>query len=208
MTESFNLKKLSIGLIVVIIQMMLYVNAGAIFPQPYVEQAKSIILLYMIMTFAFTLVTRYIPPEATKPFIPELMTFFVSFFIFAGLLYALPLQTGSHIFGSWNQIKPVGGVIFQIETIKIALPFMLLFAFVVAYTEELIFRGVLPKFLTTIGSNLLFAVFHWYAYSGNLVSILIAFIFGMIFSFVAEKFGLMSAVGMHTAWNLKILGAF
>lgn len=194
MMESFSLKKLSIGLLVVIIQMMLYVNAGAIFPEPYVEQAKQIILLYMIMTFAFTLVTRYIPPEMTRPFAPELMTFFVSFFIFAGLLYALPLNTGSHIF--------------QIETIKIALPFMLLFAFVVAYTEELIFRGVLPKFLTRIGSNLLFAVFHWYAYAGNIYSILIAFIFGMVFSLVAEKFGLMSAVGMHTAWNLKILGAF
>jgi membrane protease YdiL (CAAX protease family) len=175
--------------------MLLYVNAGAIFPKEYVPKVQSIMLLYMIMTFAFSIATNYLPPEVHKPFLPELLSFFVFFFVFAGILYGLPIQTASHIF----QIS---------ETIKIALPFMVLFAFVVAYTEELIFRGILPKFLTVIGSNLLFGIFHWYAYSGDIYSILIATIFGFVFSFVAERFGLMSAVGMHTAWNLRILGAF
>ena len=190
-----NIGKISLGLVVVIIQMFLYVNAGAIFPEKYVEQARNIILLYMVMTFAFTIVTNYIPSEVKRPFTEELLMFFVSFFLFAGVLSAIPISTGAHVF----QIN---------ETVKIALPFMLLFAFVVAYTEELIFRGVLPKFLGVVLSNVLFGVFHWYAYHGNIYSILIATVFGFIFSFVAEKFGLMGAVGMHTAWNLKILGAF
>ena len=191
-----NINKISLGLIVVIIQMFLYVNAGAIFPEQYVEQARNIILLYMVMTFAFTIVTNYIPSEVKRPFTEELLMFFVSFFLFAGVLSAIPISSsGAHMF----QIN---------EAVKIALPFMLLFAFVVAYTEELIFRGVLPKFLGVVLSNVLFGVFHWYAYHGNIYSILIATMFGFIFSFVAEKFGLMGAVGMHTAWNLKILGAF
>lgn len=191
----FNLSRISIGLIVVIIQMLLYVNAGAIFPKPYVEQAKSIILLYMIMTFAFTMITRFIPPDVQRPFIPELANFFITFFIFAGILYALPIGRESAIF----QIQ---------DAIKIALPFMVLFAFVVAYTEELIFRGVLPKFLTDIGANILFAIFHFYAYGGNIYAMGVAFIFGMIFALVRNYFGLMGATGMHTAWNLRILGAF
>lgn len=190
-----NLGKIPLGLIVVILQTFLYVNAGAIFPEPYVQQARDIILLYMIMTFAFTIATNYVPVDVKRPFWEELSVFLVSFFLFGAVLKAVPLSQGEHIF----QVE---------QTLRVALPFMILFAFVVAYTEELIFRGVLPKFLGTVLSNALFALFHWYAYAGNIYSILIAFVFGMVFSFVAQRFGLMGAVGMHTAWNLKILGAF
>jgi len=196
MNYGFSPGRISVGLVVVIIQMLMYVNASAVFPAEYVDSAKSMILLYAIMTFAFTTVTGVLPSDIKRPFIGEMMLFFATFFLFAGFMYVLPFQTGAHMF----QIIP--------GSLAIALPFMLLFAFVVGYTEELIFRGTLPAFLGDVVSNVLFGVFHLFAYSGNIWSILIAIAFGFGFAFTRDQFGLMGAVGMHTAWNLKILGAF
>ncbi len=203
MILEFKPSLLTLGVFVTILQLFLYVNAPLIFPEPYVPKVQSIILLYMIVNFGFSFLYFYIPNikaplvprDVTKPFWEQLIWFFVSFFIFASLLKAIPLPNSSHIF----QIE---------QTLKIALPFMILFSFVVAYTEELVFRGILPRILTDIGSNILFGLFHFYAYQGNMYSILIAIIFGFIFSIIRDKLGLMGAVGMHTAWNLKIMGAF
>ena len=203
MITQFKPTYLTMGVFVTILQLFLYVNAGAIFPKPYVQQAQQIILLYMVMTFGFSFLYMYIPtikkpliPQAVqKPFWVELISFFVSFFIFAMVLKAVPLNTGTHVFAIENPLR-------------IALPFLLLFSFVVAYTEELIFRGILPRIITDIGSNIIFGFFHFYAYSGNIYSILVAIIFGFVFSIVRDHFGLMGSVGMHTAWNLRIMGAF
>jgi len=74
--------------------------------------------------------------------------------------------------------------------------------------NNLVRRGILPKFITDIGSNLLFGIFHFYAYSGDVVSIVIAVVFGFVFAFLRDRLGLMGSVGGHTAFNLKILGAF
>ena len=204
MITRFNPKFITLGVFVTILQLFLYVNAPAIFPHEYVQEAQSIILLYMVMTFGASILYMYIPtiktplvPSAVEqPFWTELIWFFVAFFIFAVTLSAIPLNTGAHMFSISSDV------------IKIAVPFLVLFSFVVAYTEELIFRGILPKLMTDIGSNVLFGIFHFYAYSGNFLSIIIAIVFGFIFSFVRDKMGLMGSIGMHTAWNLKILGAF
>lgn len=199
-----NWKLVSIGLVVMLLQLFLYVNVKSFFHYAgsaddeilYQNQMRWTLLLYMVITFGVSMVMGGLPAEVKAPVIPQLLSFFIFFFIFAAMLWKMPITAvGSHMF----QIS---------DAVVIALPIMLVFAFVVGYTEELVFRASLPKILGDLISNLLFAVFHWYSYGGNVLAVAVAFIFGMIFSLLRDKFGLMGSVGAHTAWNLKILGAF
>jgi membrane protease YdiL (CAAX protease family) len=94
---------------------------------------------------------------------------------------------------------------------------------VVATAEELMFRGVLlnlfgPQFGIWIQA-FLFALWHSYAYqvvwydisfaNMNIISLGIAFVFGILLGFVAMKkeLGLPATIGIHAAYNLAILGA-
>ncbi len=200
-----NFGKIPTSLVVVIIQMFMFVNAVPIFGE-YAAQAKDTILLYMIVNLAFTVFSLGVRKGnnqvqmvamRSRPAIDSAITLFVSFFLSMALFYVLPLPVTGSIFKSLSIVKPL----------SIAIPYMLLFAFVISYTEELVFRGVLPYYLKNILSSVLFAVFHWYAYSGGITAMLFAFSMGLLLEFISEKFGIDAAIGVHTSWNLALMGA-
>lgn len=191
----FPARNIPLALVIVIIQMFLYVNAPAIFGEALSQKIREILLLYMIMTFAFSLV--YFPRELKRPFSSEIINFIIVFFISAGILYIIPFDK-----------LMMYSLASDIANAKIFWAFIVLYSFVVAYTEELVFRGVLPRYFGDIISNIIFSVFHFYVYSGNYIYLTMAFIAGIVFSIIKNKFGLMGAAGAHAAWNLKVLNAF
>jgi membrane protease YdiL (CAAX protease family) len=89
--------------------------------------------------------------------------------------------------------------------------------FVIATAEEVMFRGVLLGYTGIIISSVLFALWHSYAYeviwysssisSVSIVAIIIAFLFGILLSFVARsKFGISGCIALHSSFNLVVLG--
>ena len=204
--DGANLGKVPISFIVVIMQTFMYVNAPSIFGK-FATQAKEIILLYMVMTFSFSILSLFtfgssqrqqLKGAMNKPFLSSLLNFFISFFISMGIFYLLPMPITGSIF------KPLS--IMQSEVITF-LPYMLLFAFVIAYTEELVFRQIVPQYIGRYMSAGVFALFHWYAYSGGISSLIFAFGMGLILDIIFEKAGLSASTGVHASWNLALLGA-
>ncbi|MFW5904229.1 MAG: type II CAAX prenyl endopeptidase Rce1 family protein [Candidatus Saliniplasma sp.] len=87
--------------------------------------------------------------------------------------------------------------------------------FVVAANEEILFRAAIPDLLPIEGlqaqavSAVLFGLFHWTAYGAVWCGILFAIFAGFIFGWIVERWetGLVAAIGVHSAWNLFVLGA-
>ena len=95
---------------------------------------------------------------------------------------------------------------------------MVLFqAFVVTYTEEVFFRGVLAERLRAVPSAAIFSVFHLTAYSVagglglNFGAFFTAFVFGLLFAIIyfatKDRAGIGAVWGLHLAWNLALLFA-
>lgn len=98
----------------------------------------------------------------------------------------------------------------------------------VAPSEELMFRAMLPKYLETvlpampwlawIISQATFAMFHFAAYQGNISSLAIAFLAGMVWLAAykwtpkmgwlkaKDRLGLGFTIGSHAAYNLVVSG--
>lgn len=103
--------------------------------------------------------------------------------------------------------------------------FFVYHAVLVAPSETIAFQGILPNrarayiektkspflkkyadWLVYSSTQGVFAIAHYSAYQGSMTLIFTAWIFGMLFLYVAERWGLASAMGIHSAWNLTVVG--
>lgn len=84
---------------------------------------------------------------------------------------------------------------------------------IVVASEEIIFRGVIFRYFFQFGlwtsimvSSVFFALFHYAAYSGSLLSMGIAFLMGILLSYCVYRWNIGVAIGLHYAWNAYVLG--
>ena len=84
---------------------------------------------------------------------------------------------------------------------------------IVVASEEIIFRGVLLEvfhqihwMVAVLVSSVLFALFHFAVYGGNIGALLIAFVLGIVFALCVYRWNLGVAMSLHYAWNLMALG--
>jgi membrane protease YdiL (CAAX protease family) len=54
-------------------------------------------------------------------------------------------------------------------------------------------------------SILVFAIYHW-TFGRSWVSLVVYIPLGIIFTWVKERYGVVSSIGVHFAWDLFILG--
>lgn len=89
----------------------------------------------------------------------------------------------------------------------------------VSPSETMVFQAMIPnsieryfkgyknqRALKYVISQLIFAGFHFWAYQGNISLMLTSTIFGGLFLYISETYGLSCCMGTHTAWNLVVLG--
>jgi membrane protease YdiL (CAAX protease family) len=192
--------------LVVFVQTMLLVNAPIFFGEA-AATASEMIMLYLTLTFGFSImaifslkgpalekVRRYV----TQPAIEAMGNFLIFFALGLAILFTLK----PFIMLSTFKTFAIGGSI----GLTAALPILLLFAVVVSYTEELIFRGIVPGFIGDVLSGFAFALYHLYAYTGGVPAMAFAAAMSFMFVFLREKFDLNASMGFHTAWNLVKLG--
>lgn len=180
--------KIGIGLVVLLLQLFLYINASSLFGPQYAPVVEKNMLIYIVMQGAILGVLGAGRDIVTAD-LDRLVNFIVIFSITSFLLLAIPLTVSG-----WGM--DIGATLSAVVTQIVA----------VAYTEELVFREVLPQYIDYLPSAAIFGVFHWSVYGGSIVLIGLAVFLGLVFSVIKIRFGTMGATGAHAAWNLKAMG--
>lgn len=169
----------------------------------YASVVRNVMITYFILFLLVKAFTGAPIPMMGVSF-PELGAFGIGFIITAVIVWFLPV-------GSVGELTS--------DTLRLAFGFGILHGFIKAYIEEAIFRGMLMKRIGIMLSNISFGFFHVGVIILTLTSMGLAVTFtavavpvltltalGFIWSFMAQRFGFMSAVGSHLAYNLKAFG--
>ena len=191
-----KLLNLQIGWYIILIEAFMLISIKLFFPQD-TDKWQTIIMIYLILNVLFFALPDLKSSMFGTPLRKALPKFLL--FFFGTLIILLPL---SGLLLNANYLKlnlgnlPIGLIFLQV--------------FVVAFSEESIFRDVLGNRIGQIFSSILFALFHYVVYMGNIISMFIAFGAGMLFFFIKNKFGhgidSTPNIAVHAAINLHLLG--
>ena len=188
-----SLKRVPFIVWIYLLQAAILVNAEVIAPPGMVDRFRTIIITYMLMQMVFLRVAPRVPGlrmNLNAALIYFVGAFVVTTFVLAGL----------------RAIPQVG-----LQAYAVAAPMFLiiLHASVVAVAEELIFRGALPLVITVIPAQFSFGLFHFAAYGGDWMMILMAITAGFIFYGIMRfTRNIWAPIGVHLAINLYALGIF
>lgn len=197
----FSGKKLAttpLLIVSLLIDFMLLVM-GSLFFGKYWNGYENIVFIYMIVTFGLLMVSQWNESQIT--YMGAIILFLPAFFI-TGIVVGSLNNTSSLISNGTSYV--VMQLLIQI--------------FVVSLSEEIIFRGVLLQSQYSIGvipQAILFALFHWAAYSSQLGStnyfaifetFLLGLVLGYIIKYTPKKYDPLAITwGIHAGWNVAII---
>lgn len=203
-----NIVTFPVIFIAVIVDLYLLINGTALFGEQFVSYRSDLELYLMMIGAVAVLQFKTQIPEMNLGIGAVSIGFVPAFLITAFALDNLDATSIIHA-NSLGAGYLTLQVIFQI--------------FVVAFSEETIFRGYILTYLQRRGipapwlwQGILFGLFHYYAYQGlfgyEWYSILTAMVFGSILGlivFYAQKsgkgaLGLGVTWGIHSGWNLAL----
>ena len=204
-----KLNKISIGLIILLLTFFMFFSTSFFYGE-YAPSVEKIYIWYLI--FAIGIVAFI---GKTFPTFKQNPKEFANFAIF--FVITLPVALG---FSYLLNLKS------SIETIMLIMGFGFLHAFVKAYIEEGVFRGILMRTpLGFWGQAGVFGLFHFAMLSmtaGVLVSAgtlaaasvpifvisnaLLLTLLGAVWGLVYLRYGLMASTGSHFAWNTVAYG--
>lgn len=194
-TITKSLFKLPFSVWLLILQGFLLINTEIFFPPQIADRIRFVILTYVVLTLAGISVFGASPPWFKQP-AEVALRYFVTGLVTTTML--LSLFTNVSVFEfllPWDTTDPV----------KQNLALVAFEAFIVAASEETVFRGILPYFVGWLPAQLIFGVFHYVAYGGDWSGILFASLAGMLFYQIAARSSIYTAMGVHTAWNIFAL---
>ena len=201
--ETFiKISRIPLVFILIAIEVYFWINGPAHFPA-WDEGYGNIIMIYIIMTIIFLMFRKQVTEKQMFRPIDQSIPWFTFFFIGTYMIMLLASFVG----------------LFEVGSLPSHLfwPTVILQVCVVATAEELMFRGVMLSYFGVIISSAMFAVWHGYAYGVvyyagvfQLSAVFFAFIMGLILAMVAKNkiWGLAAAIGIHSAYNLYVSGAF
>ncbi len=188
-------------MIAIIIQAFLLINGQLVFGSSWVSY-ENILLLYISLDAVFLALSF----TSTIPFL--------EIDVFDAIIIFIPVFVMSAFaFSSFFRLVPIT---ITVNNVVIDFVFQI---FVVAYTEELLFRGLLLQYVGVIPQGILFGLFHLTSYDTpmgiNWASIVVAMIFGVAFGYIVKYFNTIKRPGigititwaLHAAWNISIITA-
>ena len=199
-----KLRNITLLIVWVFVASYFLVNGESLL-SPYWESTWTYtIMIYMVMVALFTIATDKIPTRYKEQDEPILDCLWMGGLAFMG-------ATALFIV-----IKDLGWYFTTVVSMPVGMiPAHMIYQLViVASSEEIIFRGNIFGFLykqydwrvAYFGSALIFALFHFSAYGGNLYATMIAFLMGLVFAYCVDRWNIGVAIGFHMAWNSFILG--
>lgn len=199
-----NLKYITLTFCYVLLAFYFLINGRALFPHWTANETNSI-FIYLIGVTAFLTVTIPLGNQLNLKYQTKLVDIITSF------------SFGCVIFWSAFILLRGAGLWFQNVNslpVYLILPTVVFQVFIVAASEEIIFRGTIFPLLSKISmvlavllSSVFFALFHFGAYGGNVMSVLVAFAIGVLLVLLYIYFNIGAAIAFHAMYNLVIVGA-
>lgn len=199
-----NLKYITLTFCYVFIAFYFLINGRALFPNWSANETSSI-FIYLVGVTAFLTVSIPLGSRLNLKYQSKTIDVITNFSLaFPVFWMAFILIRDS---GIWFQnISPL--------PMYLIVPTIVFQVFVVAASEELIFRGTIFPLLAKINvviaillTSIFFALFHLGAYGGDIPALVVALGIGMILALLYMKFNIGAAIAFHSVYNLIILGA-
>lgn len=187
--------RLPFSIWLLILQTFLLINTELFFSPEVAERVRFVILTYMVFTLYGIVFFGRSPPWLSRPAEVALRDFVVGLAVTTLILSTFTTVNSFEFLLPWDTSDPV----------KQNLALVAFEAFIVAASEETVFRGILPTFVGAVPAQLIFGLFHYVAYGGDWGGILFAAMAGMIFFFIRQKTSIYTSMGVHTAWNIFVL---
>ena len=172
-----------------IIQLFLLINAPIIAPAGQVDTLRTILIIYIIAELMFLDFLPKVPGARMN------------------LNQAIPWMVGGFI-ATVVIVTGIGFVYgFSIQTYALNSPIYLivLHSAVIGVSETFIFQATLPKLITPVPAQILFATFHTSVYGGDIISIVVAFFAGIVFYTITKYTNMFAACGVHAGYNVAVL---
>ena len=194
-----HIKKISFILIYSLFSFYFLINGSGLFDD-WSSNWTSSTLIYLVGVSLFLGIQEKLPKDLESPILKSLVGFCMAFMLSTGLFLVLY----------------DAGLYFQDVTPIASNKVLALFVYqlvIVCTSEEIIFRGVIYRFFRQFNvyigvfiSSIIFALFHFVAYGGNLGAMMIAFLMGCILALCMERWNIGVSISVHFAWNCFILG--
>ncbi len=190
------LRRVPFALWLMIALFFMLAGAEQIAPTGEAKHFENVIIFYILFQVALLAYWRKRPPWMRATLNQGIAWFVGGFVVTVFILVGMGIVRGA-----------LG---FETATYATTAPIYLMatHAIVVAFSEEAIFRGMLSHhtMLTAIPANIGFAIFHVWAYHGNVFSMCIAFVAGILFYIIMRKTNIFAAMGVHGGFNTWALG--
>lgn len=193
--------------ILILCQFVFLIVLRPLFPEYWEAGWLTVVMIYILMTIVFLYLQNKIPSEyrPRNASLQETMVFYpITFLGMYIALYALK-QFGYFAEPQIPQLALVTNCLLHI--------------FIVAPSEEIMFRGAIYHTLkwktksiaiSMIITSLLFAFFHIGVYGtfglGSIMLLLTAFMMSILFCVLTDKVGLIVAMACHACWNCVAIG--
>lgn len=199
-----KVRNFTVLIVYVFIAFFFLINGEALLSPHWGTAWTLTILIYMIGVSSFVLAADKLPKkykDQESPIFDSLigigLAFIISWVVFL-VLHDLGLYFTS--VSSMPVDRIPANLIFQLV--------------IVASSEELIFRGAIFGFLYAqygwfsayFGSSLIFALFHYAAYAGDLNATVVAFLMGLVLAYVCDRWNIGVSIGLHWGYNCYITG--
>ena len=171
-----------------IIQLFLLINAPVIAPIDKVDAFRTVLIVYIVAELMFLDFMPKVPGANMN--LNQAIPWMVGGFVVAAIIIA-----------GAGFIKGLG-----VQTYAVDAPMYLiiLHTSIVGVAETFIFQATLPKLITPIPAQVLFGVFHVSAYGGDIMSVLLAIVAGLIFYAITKYANMYAAMGTHAGYNVAI----
>jgi len=190
----------------------------------------TFILIYVLVAFAFLVMGEGLFEEWNQNWTLTTIIYLLGVSLFLGVQENLPRDLEApldkHFLGGslcfllatavFILIHNAGWYFNDVTSMPVAkIPANFLFQLVIVCSaEEIIFRGIFYRYLRiyfkwhipVFVTALVFALFHFVAYQGNIGALFIAFIMGVLLALCVERWNLGVSIGLHFAWNCFVLG--
>ena len=194
-----NVKNVTLLVLYAIVAFYFLINGSSVFSEWNSSWTWSTII-YMLGVSIFLGIQERLPEELESSLLHSAIGFLASFLLVTSLF--LILYDAGILFTDVNPMP--------LKAIPATIIYQLV---VVVCSEEIIFRGVIFRFLyqfhwlvAVFGSAVLFSLFHLAVYEGSLGALSTAFLMGIILAWCVKRWNLGVAIGIHAAWNLFVLG--
>ncbi len=177
-------------------QLFVFAGASQIAPIGEAEHLKEVIIFYILFQVALLAYWRKRPAWMRATLNQGIAQFTAGFVVTVIVMVGVGVVRSNLGFGTFTY------------SVTAPIYLLILHSLVVAFSEEAIFRGLLSNIITAVPAAGAFALFHFWAYQGNVMTMFIAFLAGLFFYVVMLKFGIWMSMGIHAGYNTTLLGVW